>query len=319
MVGLWILDNGLCVSYDLPVSSDRLDARGLSVLLILTILWGLNYVAVKVSNEGLSPVFTTFIRSCIASCCGILLCLVLRQSIFHRGILFLHGLMVGVLFGCEFVCLYLGLLYTDASRAVILVYLSPFVVAVLAHIWLKERLTVTKVAGLVLAFLGLWLVFAGRPRTYTARMLIGDVLEIAAAVLWGLTTVYIKRFLAEVVHPINTFIYQLLFSIPIMFAFAWMLEPRWVTHLSALVVGSVLFQSVVVAFLSYLAWFKLIHTYPVARLSSFTFLTPIFGVLFGVVLLGEEANFWLLLSLLFVCTGIYLINATSPLSFLRRV
>ena len=300
------------------MAKERLDARAFAVLFTLTLLWGLNYVAVKISNTGLSPVFTTALRSCIASACGLLLCLSIGQTVFHRGMLLLHGLVVGMLFGCEFVCLYLGLLYTDASRAVILVYLSPFFVAILAHLFLKERLTLAKSIGLFLAFSGLWFIFAGRPVTYTRKMLIGDMLEVAAAVLWALTTVYIKRFLAERVHPINTFIYQLFFSIPVMLLFSCALEPRWVTNLSGPVIASVLFQSVVVAFLSYLAWFRLIHTYPVAQLSSFTFLTPVFGVVFGMILLKEEASPWLFLSLALVSMGIYTTNATRPFSFLRR-
>lgn len=93
------------------MTKDHIDARGFAAILILTILWGLNYAAIKLSNTGLSPIFTAFLRSIIASACGIIYCLIIKQKLFHRGILLFHGVVIGLLFGLEFVCLYLGMLY----------------------------------------------------------------------------------------------------------------------------------------------------------------------------------------------------------------
>jgi drug/metabolite transporter (DMT)-like permease len=290
------------------MTKDRIDMQGFLIILLLTILWGLNYPAVKVSNTGLSPVFTTFLRSVIATFFGVIYCLVVKQPLFHRGILLFHGAMVGILFGIEFVFLYFGLFYTSASRAAIFIYLSPFVVAIGAHLFLKERLNGLKIAGLILAFLGIFLVFKGKPAAYNKLMLVGDLCEIIAAIFWGATTIYIKKYLAQKVHPINTFLYQLAFSIPIIFIGALLLEDTWVKEFTMPVISSLFYQSVIVAFASYLAWFKLIHIYPVATLSVFTFLTPIFGVLSGVIFMKDQLTAGLLLGLIVVCIGIYLTN-----------
>jgi drug/metabolite transporter (DMT)-like permease len=290
------------------MTKDRIDMQGFFVILLLTVLWGLNYPAVKVSNTGLSPVFTTFLRSVIATFFGVIYCLVVKQPLFHRGMLLFHGAMVGILFGIEFVFLYIGLLYTNAARAAIFVYLSPFVVAIGAHFFLKERLTSFKISGLILAFLGIFLVFKGKPTEYNRLMLIGDLCEIMAAIFWGATTIYIKKYLAQKVHPINTFLYQLAFSIPIIFLGALLLEDTWVKEFTLPVISSLFYQSVIVAFASYLAWFKLIHVYPVAQLSVFTFLTPIFGVLSGVIFMKDQLTMGLLSGLIFVCIGIYCTN-----------
>jgi drug/metabolite transporter (DMT)-like permease len=92
---------------------------------------------------------------------------------------------------------------------------------------------------------------------------------------------------------------------------AWLLDPAWVTGgIGRGVALSLVYQSVIVAFASYLVWFKLIHVYPVARLSVFTFLTPIFGVASGVIFLGEELTKGLVLGLVCVCIGIYGTNYT---------
>jgi drug/metabolite transporter (DMT)-like permease len=293
------------------MTRDRIDLTGFVFVLILTILWGVNYLAIKVTNTGLSPIFTATLRSIIASVFGIAYCLIVRQPVFHKDIRLLHGLVVGLLFGAEFACIYLGMLYTNAARAAVLIYIAPFVVAVGAHYFLKERLNRIKIASLVLAFLGVCLVLTGKPATHAGSMALGDMLEIAAAIFWGVTTIYIKKYLARSVHPINTFIYQLVFSIPIMLAAAYLLEPVWLTGVAGRgVVISLIYQSVIVAFASYLIWFKLIHTYPVAGLSVFTFLTPVFGVASGVIFLGEELTKGLVVGLACVCVGIYGTNYT---------
>jgi len=300
------------------MSKDHVDLTGFVAILILTFLWGFNYVAMKYSNVGLSPVFTTFLRSVIASGCGVLYCLVIRQPLFQRGILLVHGFVVGLLFGLEFVCLYLGVLYTDAARAVVLVYTAPFMVAVGAHLFLGEKLNVLKTAGLVLAFLGVYMVFRGKPRNYGELMLLGDVLEIMAAAFWAATTLYIKKYLAPRVHPINTFLYQLVFSVPIILLAAYVIEDRWVTKLDGYVALSVIYQSLIVAFASFLVWFKLIHVYPVGALSAFTFLTPVFGVVFGAAILKEQLTAGLIFGLVLVSLGIYFTNYAKPLGQVRR-
>jgi drug/metabolite transporter (DMT)-like permease len=295
------------------MGKDRIDLPGFAAILVLTILWGINYLAIKVSNTELSPVFTAFSRSVIASACGIIYCVAVGQPVFHRDIRLLHGLVVGLLFGVEFICIYLGMLYTNAARAAVLVYLAPFVVAGGAHFFLGERLNFVKTASFVLAFFGVYLVFIGKPVVHAQSMLVGDVLELIAAVLWGATTLYIKRYLSRSVHPINTFIYQLVFSIPIIGVAAFLLEPTWIKGaLSSGILMSLVYQSIIVAFASYLTWFKLIHSYPVASLSVFTFLTPIFGVASGVIFLGEDLTRGLVIGLICVCAGIYGTNYKRP-------
>jgi drug/metabolite transporter (DMT)-like permease len=290
-------------------SKEHLDLNAVVALIILTLLWGLNHTAIKYSNQGISPIFACTLRSIIASICGIIYCLRKGETIFHTDIMLFHGFMVGFLFGLEFACIYFGLLYTDAARSIVFVYLSPFVVAVGAHFFLKgDRLTVLKVLGLVLAFSGILTVFHGRPQAAKTTMFIGDILEIVGAILWGITTIYIKRFMAEKVHPINTFLYQLFFSIPILLVVSLILEPQWIYGIDPYIVASLFYQSVIIAFISYFIWFKLIHSYSVSKLSAFTFFTPIFGVLFGTLFLGEEFTFSLMVGLPLVSLGIFFVN-----------
>jgi len=296
---------------EMPVSEskDYLDTKAVIAILILTLFWGLNYPAIKYSNQGISPVFASALRSIVASICGAIYCLRRGEKLFHTDIMLFHGFMVGLLFGLEFACIYFGMLYTDAARSVIFVYMSPFVVAIGAHLFLKgDRLTLSKVIGLILAFAGVCVVFLGKPKGAKETMLLGDILEILAALFWGATTVYIKRFMAEKIHPINTFLYQLFFSIPILLVVSLLLEPQWVYRIDLTIVTSLFYQSVIVAFISYFVWFKLIHEYSVSRLSAFTFFTPVFGVLFGILFLKEELTVSLMVGLPMVSVGIFFVN-----------
>jgi drug/metabolite transporter (DMT)-like permease len=292
-----------------PESKDYLDLKAMISILILTLLWGFNFSTIKYVNQGISPVFASTLRSVIASICGVIYCIRKKEKLFHTDIRLFHGFIVGLLFGLEFACIYFGMLYTDAARSVLFVYLSPFVVAVGAHFFLRgDRLTLLKIVGLILAFTGIFIVFGGRPRTAKATMLIGDLLEITAAILWGATTVYIKRFMADKVHPIHTFLYQLFFSIPILFIVSLILEPQWIYQIEISITVFLLYQSFIVAFISYFIWFKLIHEYSVSRLSAFTFFTPIFGVLFGILFLNEELTVSLMMGLPMVSLGIFFVN-----------
>ena len=290
-------------------SKEYLDSKAILAILILTLLWGFNYSAIKYSNQGISPVFASALRSLIASICGAIYCLRKGEKLFHTDIRLFHGIVVGLLFGLEFACIYFGMLYTDSARSVVFVFLSPFVVAVGAHFFLKgDRLTLLKTLGLMTAFVGILFVFYGKPKTAKPNMLIGDLLEITAGILWGATTLYIKRFMAGKVQPIHTFLYQLFFSIPILFGVSLILEPNWIYRIDPLILTSIFYQSVIVAFISFFVWFKLIHQYSVSRLSAFTFFTPIFGVLSGILFLGEEFTFSLMVGLPMVSVGIFVVN-----------
>jgi drug/metabolite transporter (DMT)-like permease len=111
--------------------------------------------------------------------------------------------------------------------------------------------------------------------------------------------------MAERVRPIHTFLYQLFFSIPILWIVSILLEPKWIYGIDFYILASLFYQSVIVAFMSYFIWLKLIHEYSVSRLSAFTFFTPIFGVLFGILFLNEEFTPSLMIGLPLVSMGIF--------------
>jgi drug/metabolite transporter (DMT)-like permease len=169
-----------------------LDLPAAAALVVMCGSWGLNQVAIKVALAGIPPLIQMGGRSLIAALCVLLWCGLRRNELLRGDGTLWPGMAAGLLFAAEFVALFWGMQYTTASRAVILLYLAPFVVAVCGHFLLGEHLGVRKLAGLLFAFSGVVLAFSDALRPASAgdaHTLFGDLLCLAAAILWGLTTV----------------------------------------------------------------------------------------------------------------------------------
>lgn len=286
---------------------NKLDLEAAVLLTALCILWGFNAVAIKVSNAGIDPIFAAGIRSVIATL-GLMFWMKVKGVRLFPGKL-IDGLAVGVLFGVEFGLLYSSLRYTTVSSAWILLYSTPFFHALGAHYFLKgDRLSIGKSLGLLLAFSGIILLLSKHLGLPSHKEFFGDLLAILSAIFWALTTIYIKRRLVGEVSHHHTLFYQTIFSIPILFLLSAMFGEEPVRQLSPLVILSVAYQGVIIAFISYLLWFFLVHSYPVSQLSAFTFLTPVFATVFGVIFLNELLSLRLVLSLILVSIGIYAVN-----------
>jgi drug/metabolite transporter (DMT)-like permease len=294
---------------------DALDRTAILVLITLCASWGLQQVTIKIANQGVSPAWQAGIRSMGAAILLLIWMAVRRQPLFGKDGTLRYGIAAGLIFAVEFLLIFRGLEFTNASRAVVFLYLAPFVVAAGAHLFIPgERLRPVQVAGLCCAFAGVVAVFGESLGFPTHRMLIGDGMLTAAALLWGATTVLIKASPLATIAPAKTLMYQLAVSAVLLPLGAVAMGEPGIVRMTPLIMGCLVYQTVWVAFITYLAWFWLIRHYPASRISSFTFLTPVFGVIAGGTLLDEPVTGMLLLALVLVGTGIYLVNrpAASP-------
>jgi drug/metabolite transporter (DMT)-like permease len=283
----------------------------MAILLSLCAIWGFTQVTIKLANTGVSPLTQAGLRSAGSA---LFLWAYARASgvpLFRRDRSLGFGLLIAAMFAGEFVFLYWGLVYTTAARGILFIYTAPFVVALGAHWFIPgERLRRLRVVGLLCAFTGLAIAFADGLRLPTRRELLGDSMELVAAILWGATIVLIKASRHRL-SPHKTLFYQLAGSAPMLLGLAWLVGEPGLTRATPLVLGSLAYQIVVVAFASYLAWFWLLGHYPAAPLAAFAFWTPIFGMLAGWLVLGERVTPALAVAILLVAAGIYVVNQTE--------
>ena len=288
-------------------TGDRLDVKAILLLVLLCLIWGLNATAIKFSIEGIAPIFCAGLRSVIATGCLVIWMVWKRLELFPGRLL--DGILIGLMFAAEFGLIYTAVIYTTTSSAWILLYTSPFFHALGAHFFLTaDRLTPRKSGGLVLSFTGILILLSKHLGLPSIQEFGGDLMAICAAAIWAMTTIYIKRRLVAVVSPYHTLFYQTLFSIPILFLLSFIFQETPIQNVNGLILLSVAYQSIITAFFSFLMWFFLVHAYPVSRLSSFTFLTPVFATIAGIVLLKEPLTLPVILSLIFVSFGIYIVN-----------
>ena len=294
----------------------HIDSLAISVLLACCMFWGFQQVLVKATVAEVAPVFQAFVRFALATVAVAAWCLWRGVRLAPAGEppgALRAGLLAGALFAGEFACIYLGLQYTSASRLTVFLYASPFWVALLLPRFIPgERLQGWQWAGLAAAFVGVGLALGdgllGPANTALPRAWLGDLLGLAAGLMWALTTVVIRTTPLARVAPAKQLFYQVGVSAAMLPVLSLALGEAWVWQFSAFAWGSLLAQALVGAFASYLAWMWMLAHYPATKISVFVFLTPVFALLFGAWWLGEPVTAGLVVALGLVATGIVLVN-----------
>ncbi|MBN1277214.1 MAG: DMT family transporter [Deltaproteobacteria bacterium] len=291
-------------------TQNRMTLTGAFLLVIVCFLWGANVVSIRISNQGIPPLLAATLRSILAA---VLLALYARakgQAFLMPGGERIHGMVIGFLFGMDFLFLYWGIAFTTASRSTIFLYTHPFWVALGAHFVLQgDRLTPAKVLGLCMAFAGVLAVFGARSADLPPGYWIGDLMEVAAAIFWGATTLYIKRTVQRKrINHYQTLFAQLFYSTPVLGLGSLIFEGNKALNLSWPILAAFAFQVIAVAFFSYVLWFWMIIQFPVSKLTAFTFLAPLFGVIMGSLILSEPVTPMVWLGMALVGGGIYVIN-----------
>ncbi len=291
------------------VRRQHLDIQAALLLVFLCALWGFNQVTIKLAIAGISPVMQAGLRSVIATLLLLIWTRLRRIRLFDADRVWIPGLAAGIMFALEFALLYYGLQYTSASRAIVFLYMAPFVVTLGMH-WLvpAERLSWVQNTGMLLAFVGVLVIFSENIGGAGGKTWLGDLLAFGAAVFWGLTTLTVRMTRLAHIAPSRTLFYQLAVSALILPCVSALMGEPGVFNLTPLVLACLLFQGVVVAFASYMAWFWLIARYPVSILSGYTFVAPVFGVIAGVLVLGEPVTGQLIGGAMLVAAGIYMVN-----------
>jgi drug/metabolite transporter (DMT)-like permease len=284
-----------------------IDAAGAAGLVLFALMLGFNQVVVKVSTDGFQPVFLAALRS--VGALGVLVLWMWARRIPLRipPEARLGAVLLGVFFTAEFVCLYISLSLTGVGRASIIFYSMPVFVAVAAH-WLLpgEQLTRLRTLGLVLAMAGVvWVMLDQTPGQHGSRA--GDILALLAALFWAGIALVVRITPLDRASAEMQLMSQLGISAVLMLALSPFFGPL-IRDLAPIHWAALAFQVFAVASIGYLFWFFLLKRYPASDVVSFSFLSPVFGVLLGWLMLKEPIGPEIIGGLVLVAVGITLVN-----------
>ena len=289
-----------------------LSPGAVALMLMLCVSWGFNQIAVKLALPDIPPMLQAMIRSIGALPVLLLIARLRGAKIFQRDGTLGAGLFAGLLFGAEFVLIYRGLLLTSASRAVVFLYVAPFFVALGSYQFLGERLRASQWGGLALSFAGVALAIGVPQANVDANVLLGDLMVGGGGAMWAATTLIAKGTALRKAAPEKALGYQVALSIPILGLAAWLSGETLTRVPGPLALSLMVYQAVWVVGLTFLLWFMLVQTYSASKLSAFTFITPLFGVVASYFILHDTLTLAFGAAALLVISGLYLVNRPGP-------
>ncbi len=298
----------------MPHRKPHLDGLAVSLLVACCAFWGFQQILIKATVAEVPALWQAALRFAGATALLWLWCAWRRVPLFARDGTLGAGLLAGLLFAGEFSCIYLGLRDTAASRLTVFLYTAPFVVALfMPRIMPAEKMHAVQWAGLAIAFACVAVAFVeGFTGQAGPNQLRGDAIGLAGGVLWGLTTLVIRGSKLATASAEKTLFYQVAVMALVAPVLSALLGETWSLSYSGTAWASLALQTVIGAFASYLAWMWMLRYYPATQMASFTFLAPLFALLFGVLLLDETLTWRLVAALFGVAVGIVLVNRKKP-------
>lgn len=306
----------------MSVTSATLDRRegvdvvAAAIMIGLTFSWGLNGVAAKLSYVGYNPIFVVVARSAIGGLLVLWWCQYRRIRLFEADGTLWAGTLAGLFFAGEFIAIFIALEFTTVARSALMINMMPFWVLIGAHFLLGERMSLPKFLGLVLAFIGVSLVFSDKLSLPDPSAIKGDLLCLLAGIFWAANTLVIKKSRLNSTGPEKLLLYQLI-ATTIAAAPLLIWAGPIVREITLLANAALLFQAVIIVAFTYNLWFWLMRRYPASGLASFAFLTPAFGVLCGGLLLGEPLSIKIFLALALIAAGLVIVNRPTNKQTLR--
>jgi drug/metabolite transporter (DMT)-like permease len=290
-----------------------LSPGAVALMLMLCLSWGFNQIAVKLALPDIPPMMQALIRSMGALPVLLLIARLRGAKLFVSDGTLVAGLFAGLMFGLEFVLIFRGLLLTSASRAVVFLYTAPFFVALGSYQFLGERLRASQWGGLALSFVGVALAIGVPQANVDSSVLLGDLMIVAGGALWAATTLLVKATPALLSAPPEKALgYQVALSIPILGFAAWISGESIPGVPGPLALSLMVYQAIWVVGLTFLIWFVLVKTYSASKLSAFTFITPLFGVVASYFIMHDTLTPIFGAAALLVIAGLYLVNRPDP-------
>jgi O-acetylserine/cysteine efflux transporter len=276
----------------------------LLLALIVMVIWGLNFVFAKWGLEQFPPIFMMGLRWAVVAAVLLPFVRVPRQKL---ATILLISFTLGTL---HFSLMFTGLAGTDAAVAAIAIQTQVPFAALIAAIFLKDRLGWRRATGMALAFIGI-VIMAGEPRH--AGNLLPILLVIAASFMWAVANIQIKQLGTVDGNALNA--YLGLFAAPQLFLVSAVLESGQIESLrNADWVGwsAIAYMAILVTVISYVMWYRILRRYSVNQAMPFTLLVPVLGVLAAALLLNEPLTLRVILGGVATIAGVAVIVLRRP-------
>ena len=277
--------------------------------LSIHVLWGANVVAVKFGLMAIPPLWSAFFRFLLGAICLISWARLTGVAIWPARHEWRTLLLLAAMFAVQIPLMNLGIELTPAGMAAIIVSTNPLFAAGFAHMYLpRERLTLLRGAGLLVAFSGVSLLFledAGNIFENTTRT--GNLISLVSAAMLGGRLVFTSSVVRRI-DPPRVMIWQMLLALPIFALGGGLLEEiRWEALGWPPLLG-IFYQGAVVAGFGFMVNAMLLKRYSASVVIGFNFVTPLTGVWLANLLLHEPITWQLLAGLVTVALGLALIN-----------
>ncbi len=272
--------------------------------LMIAFIWGMNFAVSKTGLTQFPPLLMIALRFALVAALLIPFFPMPRDRIKEIA---LYSVTLGLL---HFSLMFNGLARVDAAVAAITIQIQVPFAALLSAVLLRDPPGWRRLLGMALAIGGVT-ILAGEPRTSSALWAIG--LIVAAALVWAISNLQMKRLADIDGFALNAWM-ALLATPQLLLASLLIEEGQLAAIVSAgwLGWGAIAYQSVVVVILGYGLWYQLLRRHTVNQVMPFTLLVPLFGVLSGVVFLGEAVTWALAVGGAATITGVGIIVFRRP-------
>ena len=276
-------------------------------IIFLTVIFGGNTVAIKLALTGMGPLTTAGLRFALAAVAIACWAHLTGRCFRIQPGQALELLVVSIAFTIQLCLFYLGLERTYASRGVLIANLLPFFVLFLSHRFIPgERITWKKTVGILLGFTGVIFMFSGT-RGVSGSLHSGDLIILAAVVVWSGNVVYSKRIINDY-SPFHLVIYPMIFSVPVFISAGLLWDSRMFFDLNPTVLAAYAYQSLVSAAFGFVAWSTMLKRYGASTLHAFVFIMPIAGVVVSGLVLDEPITPNLIVAMIFIAAGILMVH-----------
>lgn len=274
------------------------------LIITITAIWGYAFVIMKEALQFMGPITFAAARFFVGMGILFLFIWVLKLGIPPKSS-WKHFLIVGLLqTTIVFLFIMLALKFVDVGKTAILLYSMPMWSTLLAAKFLGEKVTVTKIVGLTIAMIGLLSIlgtdlWTGKDRGH----LIGELLIVLAAISWACSNVY-YRLKLETLPKIQSSAYQMLFGTIGLLIASFVAEWNTPIEWNALSIYYVLFAGIFASALCFTVWFVILSIVDMVTSTVSIMLVPVFSVLFGAILLGEQLTISVSIGSVLIISGI---------------